>query len=204
MPHHESKVYQAPSGQWAWRIYCDNEEICAGAGYSSSEEAHDDCQEHLQNFDIEIEPTKAPRNRFAILLDELTDANARTCLRTICDGHHRTSDIEKQVGIYIAPYLHHLTDLGLIHDDLVGGWTPTWTGDGVNNWHRHTLLAYTHHGEPRENENGQDIIEGCEDFRKFLCCPGYCWCGKHQAAHPSEAIKAAEKLLAGPESRSQE
>ena len=112
-------------------------DLCRRGLLQSSEEAHDDCAEHLQNLDIKIEPPKTPRNRFAILLDELTDANARTCLRAICDGHHRTSDIEKQVGISIAPYLHHLNGLGLIHDDLVGG------------------------------------IEGCEDFRKFLCSPGY-------------------------------
>jgi len=37
--NYEGKAYLAPSGQWAWAITEDGEEIVRGAGYESEDEA---------------------------------------------------------------------------------------------------------------------------------------------------------------------
>ena len=210
MPDFQGKVYLATSGQWSWKIYRDNEEICGGAGYATSDEADEECSENLRNYDHHEIP-KDP-NRFAQLLARVTDVKAVSVLQAICSGCRHTRDIEDQVEGDVRPSLLQLCELGLVHDDLVGGWKPTWFGHGVHNWAQQVWWSKNDPDlpltEPRENENGQDIIDGCDDFREKLCTPGCCWCGKPQEAHPSEAIKAAEKFLgntkAGPESRAGE
>lgn len=35
----QGEVYQAPSGQWSWRIFDDQGEVCGGAGYESEDSA---------------------------------------------------------------------------------------------------------------------------------------------------------------------
>jgi uncharacterized protein YegP (UPF0339 family) len=41
------EVHQASSGQWAWRIFDDDGDVCAGAGYESEDEARQAMQEYL-------------------------------------------------------------------------------------------------------------------------------------------------------------
>lgn len=35
----QGEVYKAPSGQWSWRIFDDQGEVCGGAGYESEDSA---------------------------------------------------------------------------------------------------------------------------------------------------------------------
>lgn len=57
---HSSKVYSglvylAPSGDWAWRIFCDSEDVVRGAGYAGAQEAEADCREFLNDYDGQAE-----------------------------------------------------------------------------------------------------------------------------------------------------
>lgn len=48
-------VYRATSGEWAWRILRDAEEVAEGEGYSSWGDARAECQEILNDHDPEAE-----------------------------------------------------------------------------------------------------------------------------------------------------
>lgn len=52
---HSAVVYLAPSGEWAWRILCDGEDLVRGAGYPDSGAARAECQEILNDYDQEAE-----------------------------------------------------------------------------------------------------------------------------------------------------
>ena len=197
---HRISVYLAPSGQWAGRVFENDEEIAGGAGYSSSQEAHEACDEHLSIFHRDPEVVRRPSNRFALVLARLPDAVTQTCLQAVCNGLRGTRAIEEQVQCgNMEPHLVRLVELGLVTDDLVGGWKPTWLGVGVASWNQQVRWASVDPRliltEPRENENGQDILADCDEFREHRARPGRCWSGKHQADHPSEMVKQAEKLL---------
>lgn len=43
----EGTTYQAKSGQWSWRIYDEDGDICAGSGYSSEESAEQAMNDEL-------------------------------------------------------------------------------------------------------------------------------------------------------------
>lgn len=44
------ETYQAPSGQWSWRINNDQGEICGGAGYDSEDSAQEAMNDQLQTY----------------------------------------------------------------------------------------------------------------------------------------------------------
>jgi hypothetical protein len=44
------ETYQAPSGQWSWRISDDESEICGGAGYDDQESAANDMEEQMAQY----------------------------------------------------------------------------------------------------------------------------------------------------------
>lgn len=70
---HPSKVYSglvylAPSGDWAWRIFCDSEDVVRGAGYAGAQEAEADCREFLNDYDGQAEiVVEKPGFRFGAL-----------------------------------------------------------------------------------------------------------------------------------------
>ena len=72
----------------------------------------------------------------------------------------------------MEPHLVRLVELGLVTDDLVGGWKPTSLGVGVEGWNQQIRRASIDPRliltEPREKENGQDILADCDEFREFL------------------------------------
>jgi hypothetical protein len=47
---YEGKTYQAPSGQWAWVVSKDGIDIVRGAGYESQDEAEQDLNDELENY----------------------------------------------------------------------------------------------------------------------------------------------------------
>ena len=101
-------------------------------GYSSSQEAHEACDEHLSIFHRDPEVVRRRSNRFALVLAKLPDAVTQTCLQAVCNGLRGTRAIEDSVQCgNMEPHLVRLVELGLVTDDLVGGWKPTWLGVGV-------------------------------------------------------------------------
>ena len=54
-PRHSAVVYLAPSGEWAWRILRDGEDLVRGAGYPDWKAARAECQEILHDYDPEAE-----------------------------------------------------------------------------------------------------------------------------------------------------
>lgn len=44
------EVYKTKAGQWAWRIFDEEGEIAGGAGYDSEQEAQDELDEQLGNY----------------------------------------------------------------------------------------------------------------------------------------------------------
>lgn len=52
---YEGKAYQARSGQWAWLITEDDEELARGAGYESENEALQDMYDELAQYRSRIE-----------------------------------------------------------------------------------------------------------------------------------------------------
>lgn len=47
---YEGKAYQAPSGQWAWVITEDDEELVRGAGYESETDALEAMYDQLAHY----------------------------------------------------------------------------------------------------------------------------------------------------------
>ena len=54
-PRYDGHVYQAPSGQFSWKITEDGNEICGGAGYATEAQAVADCEDILWNYDENAE-----------------------------------------------------------------------------------------------------------------------------------------------------
>lgn len=52
---YEGKTYQARSGQWAWVVAQDDEELARGAGYESEDEALQDMYDELAQYRSRIE-----------------------------------------------------------------------------------------------------------------------------------------------------
>ena len=44
------RVYQAASGQWSWVIERGGEPLANGAGYATSDEAHDEMEDRLADY----------------------------------------------------------------------------------------------------------------------------------------------------------
>ena len=140
-------------------------------------------------------------NSFAALLQNLPDEATRACLQAVCLGRGSSlSQLEAaaQAGP-LRPHLERLVDLDLVAFQE-GQWRPTWSGRGVYNWHQQLSWADAIEDsripEPRPEENGDQVVAGCNDYRPFYGCPGYCWCGIIRSQHVSEAPKTAAKLLA--------
>lgn len=64
MSSYKGRVYLAPSGQWGFKFYIDDQEAGGGAGFESEKEAKLGCQDVLQS--------PSQRSRWS---------NTRTCLR---------------------------------------------------------------------------------------------------------------------------
>lgn len=45
--NYTGETYQAPSGQWSWRIRDEHGEICGGAGYATEESAQQAMNDQL-------------------------------------------------------------------------------------------------------------------------------------------------------------
>ncbi len=57
---YQGSVYKAPSGQWAWVITEDGEDVVRGAGYDTEQEAEKDLEAelaHLAKRDLAGGPT---------------------------------------------------------------------------------------------------------------------------------------------------
>lgn len=52
---YEGKAYRAFSGEWAWVITEDNEELVRGAGYESEDEALQDMYDEMAQYRSRIE-----------------------------------------------------------------------------------------------------------------------------------------------------
>lgn len=50
MNDYQGEVYQANSGQWSWRIFDDQGEVCGGAGYSSEDSAQEAMSDELSFY----------------------------------------------------------------------------------------------------------------------------------------------------------
>ncbi|MBS2034590.1 hypothetical protein JST97_06370 [bacterium] len=95
--------------------------------------------------------------------------------------------------------LHQLEQLGLVRQHLMG-WSPTWLGHAVNNWHRQLELAMNLDPEapipePTEAENGEQRVPGCDRYRETYFRPGSCWCLKRRWEHADQAVEIAEEWL---------
>ncbi len=139
-------------------------------------------------------------NHFAQLLEQLP-RDTRACLQAVYVG--RSSNLEEiEEWAKCGPMAAHLQRL-LELDLVVSGeslWETTWLGRGVNNWNQQLLWAESA-GEaelpqPRPEENGDQVVAGCTEYRPFYSSPGYCWCGLFRSEHASEAPKTAAKFLA--------
>ena len=53
--NYRGRVYLAPSGEWAWRIFTGSDDVVRGAGYGNADEARAECQEILNDYDTEAE-----------------------------------------------------------------------------------------------------------------------------------------------------
>lgn len=53
--NYEGKAYQAPSGQWAWVITEDGEELIRGGGYETDEDALEAMENELVEFRSRVE-----------------------------------------------------------------------------------------------------------------------------------------------------
>lgn len=137
-------------------------------------------------------------NVFANLVDQLRP-DTLACLQAVCLRNHSLTEIEASARAGpMEPHLKRLADLGLVvFED--GSWLPTWSGRGVNNWRQQVLFAEsfgdTDLPEPRAEENGDQVVPGCSEYRPLFCSPGYCWCGHLRSEHASEAPKTAAKML---------
>lgn len=49
-----TKVYRVPSGQWSWRIFDEDGDICAGAGFDSEDEAIEAMHDH---YPVNLDPS---------------------------------------------------------------------------------------------------------------------------------------------------
>ena len=142
-----------------------------------------------------------PVNSFAGLLRELPDELTRTCLLAVCVGNPVSlSDIEGALqASSMQAHLQCLLDLGLVvsRNDR---WEPTWSGWGVYYWihqlHWADAMPHAELPAPRQQENGDQVVLGCNDYRPLYCRPGYCWCGLLRNQHASEAPQTAALYLA--------
>lgn len=50
--NYEGKAYQAPSGQWAWLITENGEELVRGAGYESEDDALSAMYDQLSDYTV--------------------------------------------------------------------------------------------------------------------------------------------------------
>ncbi|ODT58559.1 hypothetical protein ABS71_18850 [bacterium SCN 62-11] len=50
MSSYKGRVYLAPSGQWAFKYYIDDQEAGGGAGFKSEKEAKLGCKDVLQGY----------------------------------------------------------------------------------------------------------------------------------------------------------
>ena len=50
MSSYRGRVYLAPSGQWGFKFYIDDQEAGGGAGLESEKEAKLGCQDVLQSY----------------------------------------------------------------------------------------------------------------------------------------------------------
>lgn len=138
-------------------------------------------------------------NQFANLVDQLRP-DTLACLQAVCLRCQSIPEIEASAKAGpMEPHLKRLADLGLIvFED--SSWLPTWSGRGVHNWRQQLLWADptgdTELPEPRPEENGDQVVPGCNEYRPLYCSPGYCWCGRFRNEHASEAPKTAAKMLA--------
>lgn len=138
-------------------------------------------------------------NQFEDQLQKL-HPDTLACLQAVCLGHGALPVIEAAARAGpMQPHLQRLADLGLVvlQD---GQWTPTWSGRGVYNWRQQVLWAEST-GEaqvpgPRTEENGDQLVTDCPEYRPIYSCPGRCWCGHFRSEHASEAPETAAKFLA--------
>ena len=49
---YKGEVYQAESGEWAWVIFENDDDIARGAGYEDLSEAEADMQSELDSFKL--------------------------------------------------------------------------------------------------------------------------------------------------------
>lgn len=137
---------------------------------------------------------------FADILEQL-DTDAMACLQAVYLGHGGSlAELEAYARVGpLATSLLRLADLGLVALED-GCWMPTWLGRGVHNWRQQVLWADstddTDLPAPRPEENGDQVVPGCNVYRPLYSSPGYCWCGLFRSDHASEAPETAAKFLA--------
>lgn len=102
-------------------------------------------------------------------------------------------------GGFPARQMELLEALGLV-DRSAGKWRPTWSGYGVNNWHRHleaSLYLDTARNlpQPETGENGRDLGPPCNHFRELFFQRGTCWCARPAGLHSGYLPEAARQFL---------
>lgn len=50
MSDYKGRVYLAPSGQWGFKFYIDDQEAGGGAGFDTEKEAKDGCKDVLLDY----------------------------------------------------------------------------------------------------------------------------------------------------------
>lgn len=50
MSNYKGRVYLAPSGQWGFKFYIDDQEAGGGAGFETEKEAKLGCKDVLQDY----------------------------------------------------------------------------------------------------------------------------------------------------------
>ncbi|MFN8611906.1 MAG: hypothetical protein U0931_30455 [Vulcanimicrobiota bacterium] len=128
-------------------------------------------------------------NPYSALPLQVLQGRTREALRQLC--------LQGELGCTSAyqTELSTLEELGLARGHLLG-WTPTWLGHGLNNWHHQQELARLRDPEapapePNSNENGHHPVGDCGRFRETYFRPGFCWCCRPRQEHRDQLAEIA-------------
>lgn len=65
------KVYQAPSGEWAFKFYENGVELGGGAGFDSEAAAVEGCDEVLSDYPEEVTPAERAERIQVVKFEDL-------------------------------------------------------------------------------------------------------------------------------------